>query len=68
MRKYLRQVAKARMKAMGVERINRRMRRENADGKKLWKEFLFGKYADKSAAALRSQGIKSRRKIRRIAQ
>ena len=67
MRKYLRQIAKARMKAMGVERINRKMGRKNAEGKTLWKEFLFGEYAMRGDSALKSNGIKSKRKIRRVA-
>ena len=68
MRKYYRQIAKARMKAMGIDRINRKMRRVNGKGIKLWRAFVFGEYAEHGAAALRSQGIRNKRKIRRVAQ
>lgn len=61
MRKYQRAVAKARMKAMGIERVNRRMSRK-VEGKTLWREILWGKYA---AEARRAQ-IKPKRRIRRI--
>lgn len=62
MRKYQRAVAKARMKAMGIERVNRRMSRKVENGKTLWREILWGAYA---AEARRAQ-VKPKRTIRRI--
>ena len=65
MRKYYRQIAKARMKAVGIDGINRRMSRKNSDGNKLWREFVWGMYA---AEAVRVQvRPKLKRKVRKIA-
>lgn len=65
MRKYLRSVAKARLKVLGAEKVNKKMGRRNAKGNPLWKEVLFGEYAKQAEAKQRSQGIKAKRKIRR---
>ena len=64
MRKYLRQIAKARMKACGVGNVNKKMARTNSKGEKLWRAFLWGEYADKGRRALMK--YKPKRKIRRI--
>ena len=64
MRKYLRQVAKARLKALGVGQVNREMSCEASDGLKMWKSVLFGEYAQDGENALRVR--KARRKIRRV--
>ena len=57
MRELRRSVAKGRMKALGLDRINRRMSH--------WKKFIdVGEYAEKGDAAVR---VKNRlRKIRRV--
>ncbi len=41
MRKYLRQMAKARLKAMGVGNVNRKMKNRK-DGVPLWQAVLYG--------------------------
>ena len=56
MRKYLRQMAKARMKALGVDRINRRM-------KDFWRKALEDPEAEK---ALMKQGLE--KKLRKDAE
>ena len=66
MRKYLRQVAKARLKALGAGNVNKKLSRKNADGQPLWKAALYGQYAKSGAAALRSNGIKAKRVLRRV--
>jgi hypothetical protein len=58
MRKYLRQIAKARMKALGVKRINRKMRWNR------WKQYVFGKYAEMGERA--QIGIAMTRKQNRV--
>ena len=68
MRKYLRQIAKARMKACGVGNVNKKMARTNSKGEKLWMAFMWCEFA---ADGIRAQlGLKRKRsalrKIRRI--
>ena len=65
MRKYLRCIAKARMKACGVGNINKKMRRVNKGNVKLWRAFLFGEYAEQSLVAQTGRKI-SKRKIRKL--
>ena len=64
MRKYLRNIAKARMKACGVGNVNRKMARMNSNGEKLWRAFLSGEFAEQGRRALNK--CKPKRKIRRI--
>ena len=64
MRKYKRAIAKARMKACGIERINRKMGRRTWNGKTLWREFITGKFAEQARRAQIRPKLK--RKIRRI--
>lgn len=52
MRKYLRQMAKVRMKAMGIERVNRRM-------SEFWRQALTDPEAEK---ALMEQGKRLKRR------
>ena len=66
MRKYLRQVAKARMKAVGVDRVNRRMSKNSQNGKAIWREFLWGEFAAQATKAQIRPKLK--RKIRKIEQ
>ncbi len=63
MRKYKRQVAKARMKVLGFEHINKNFGVANADGIKNWRLALMDKKAERAQLA---QGIKAKRKIRKI--
>ena len=62
MRKYLRAIAKARMKACGVGNVNKKMARKNEKGEKLWRAFLWGEYAEQG----RKAQVKPKRKVRRI--
>ena len=52
MRKYLRQIAKARLHAMGVGNVNRKMSLTGPDGVKNWRKALYGKTGE---AAHRAQ-------------
>ena len=60
MRELKRQIAKARMKALGGDRINRRMR------KGAWRRLIDGDLAEAGLRAQLGQGLRSKRKIRRI--
>ena len=69
MRKYLRQIAKARMKAMGMDRINRRMSvTGTGDNMKTpaWRRVIDGDMAGTAERALLGQGIRSTRKLRKV--
>lgn len=64
MRQHQRQIAKARMAALGIDRINRKLKIRNPDGVQNWRRILTGDIAE---AAERAQiGRKAKRKIRRI--
>ena len=63
MRKYKRATAKARMKACGVERINRKMS-QRKDGVPLWRSFLFGEFAKQAERAQIRPKLK--RKVRKL--
>ena len=75
-RKYLRQIAKARLKVMGVGNINRKLSVKK-DGVPAWKRALFGKSGEKARRAQMNLGrlLKAReeskksmakRKIRKV--
>lgn len=70
MRELMRSVAKGRMKAMGLDRINRRMRVESTvvDGRgvKNWRRVLTGDLAAKGESAIRVKKALKSRKIRRV--
>lgn len=67
-----RQIAKARLKAMGVGNVNKKMsaQRKDRDGRptepKLRERVIRGDMAKQGIAAQLGQGIKSRRKLRRV--
>ena len=68
-RSIQRQVAKGRMKAMGIGNVNTKMSNtkiENGKRIQLWKAVLNGKYAKQALAAQLGAGVRSRRKIRRV--
>ena len=65
LRKYKREIAKARMKALGVDRVNKRMGVVN-QGVVNWKRALYGDSGEAGRRAQRSHAIRSRRKIRKI--
>ena len=67
MRKYLRQIAKARMKAMGMDRINRRMSPNQAQKGNVvfgWRRVIDGDLAQ--AAEDKQCGRKLRRKLKKV--
>lgn len=72
MRELMRSVAKGRLKALGADRINRRMRVESTvvDGRgvKNWRRVLTGDLAKRGEAAQRMNGLKAKRKLRRVNQ
>ena len=63
LRKYKRQIAKARMRVVGFERINKNFSVKNKDGIPNWRVALMDKKAERAQLA---QGIKAKRKIRKI--
>ena len=63
MRKYQRQVAKARMRIVGFEHINKNFGAKNADGVPNWRLALMDKKAERAQLAY---GIKAKRKMRKI--
>ena len=77
MRKYLRQIAKARMTAMGIGNVNRGLGKKGEDGVANWRKALYGKSGEAAEKALVMAGMKkkhkeavkksmSRRKIRKV--
>lgn len=63
MRKYQRQVAKARMRIVGFEHINKNFGVKNADGVPNWRLALMDKKAERAQLA---HGIKAKRKLKKI--
>ena len=55
LRKYERQVAKARLKAIGVDRVNRRLKVTDENGLVIWRKVL----ADDKAHDAQAQGKKA---------
>lgn len=67
MRKYLRQIAKARMKALGVGNINQKMSRRNEEGLPMWRAFITGEYAKAGRdAQIGSANRKVKRTIKKL--
>lgn len=72
MRKYLRQIAKARMKANDIGKVNKKMAYRGHDIKTgklnepLWKRWIYGEYAKVGVAAQLGQGVRSRRKLKKV--
>jgi hypothetical protein len=62
-RNIKRQIAKARMKVIGIERINRRMKETNKNGVPNWKTALMDEKAHFQQTAY---GRKNRRKIKKV--
>ncbi len=60
MRKYKRQIAKARLTALGVERVNRKMRKVK-DGIALWRVVLIGKTGKEAETAQMRAGFRAAR-------
>lgn len=67
MRELKRQIAKARLKALGVGNVNKKISSKSGKNEpKLWRRVLDGDLAKHGMAAQFSQGIKSKRKIKKI--
>lgn len=62
MRKYLRQIAKARLTAMGVGNVNRGLRKKDSDGVPNWKKALYGKTGEAAEKALVMAGMQKKHK------
>lgn len=66
MRELMRSVAKGRLKALGADRINRRIRVTDQYGTPNWRRVLTGDLAKRGEAAQRMEGLKAKRKLRRV--
>lgn len=67
MRELMRSVAKGRMKAMGLDRINRRMSlTPGAYTVPVWRRVLTGDLAAKGEAAIRVKKVLKNRRLRRV--
>ena len=68
MRELMRSVAKGRLKALGADRINRRMNVTAGGPGNIpnWRRVLTGDLAKRGAAAQSSAGIKAKRKMKKV--
>ena len=66
MRELMRSVAKGRLKALGADRINRRLRVTDQHGAPNWRRVLTGDLAKRAEGAQRMNGLKAKRKLRRV--
>lgn len=69
MRKYLRQIAKARMKAMGMDRVNRRMSPNQSQKGNVvfgWRRVIDGDLANAAENKQAEGGRKLRRKLKKV--
>ena len=64
-RSIKRQIAKGRMKAMGVGNVNKKLGGVKA-GVPNWKRVLYGDMSSQGLAAQLCQGIRSKRKLRKV--
>lgn len=60
-----RQIARARMKAMGVGDVNKKLG-GTKDGVQNWRRVLTGDMATQGLAAQLGQGVRSRRKLKKV--
>lgn len=65
LRNIKRQIAKARLKVIGVDRINRRLSDTNAEGVPNWKTAL---QDEKAHMAQIAYSLRNRRKIKRVSE
>ena len=63
LRKYKRQIAKARMRIIGFERINKNFGVINSDGVANWRLALMDKNAERAQVG---KGKKAKRKIKKV--
>lgn len=69
MRELMRSVAKGRMKALGMDRINRRMsHNQNQKGNVVfgWRRVIDGDLAKRAEGAQRMEGLKAKRKLKKV--
>ena len=69
MRELMRSVAKGRLKALGMDRINRRMSHNQTQKGNVvfgWRRVLTGDLAKRAEDAQRMEGLKAKRKLRRV--
>lgn len=69
MRELMRSVAKGRLKALGADRINRRMNMTGPGGPggmKNWRRVLTGDLAKRAEGAQRMEGLKAKRKLKKV--
>ena len=77
MRKYKRQIAKARLSAMGVGNVNKKMRLKKEDGLQNWKRALYGETGEEAhkvqmnlgklmKAKKQGRDVVARRKVRKV--
>lgn len=69
MRELMRSVAKGRMKALGMDRINRRMSHNQNQKENVvfgWRRVLTGDLAAKGEAAIRTRKVLKNRRLRRV--
>lgn len=66
MRELMRSVAKGRMKALGADRINRRLKMTDQHGVPNWRRVLTGDLAAKGEAAIRTRKVLKNRRLRRV--
>lgn len=67
MRKYKRQVAKARMRIIGFEQINKNFGVVNTDGVANWRLALMDKNAERAQVAKRKKAKRKLKKVERTA-
>lgn len=66
MRELMRSVAKGRLKALGADRINRRIRVTDQYGTPNWRRVLTGDLAKRAEGAQRMEGLKAKRKLKKV--
>lgn len=66
MRELMRSVAKGRLKSLGADRINRRMNMTDQHGTPNCRRVLTGDLAKRAEGAQRMEGLKAKRKLRRV--
>ena len=68
MRELMRSVAKGRLKALGADRINRRMSvlAGGTGNMPNWRRVIDGDLAKRAEGAQRMNGLKAKRKLRRV--
>lgn len=65
MRKYYRELAKGRMRSIGIGNVNRKLRRRSSKGLVFWREIIFGDLA-KEYEKIQNGRKKSSRKLKKL--